>query len=220
MKQNGKGPDTLGFVFEEIPMAQAQAIVAAGSGRHAELMLTLTEKLQALDMENTGKAISGRKSFAFSLPNGKTLEPKECKGLCTIFTTRWGKQGVPWKLRYADSRKLFICVPKIEEVKSRGPYQKRTAEAWAPQEPVEVNGWAAEQLVSLARKVLPEANKHGFIRAVSIVGLKLGLPSRPLAAALGVSKDGVFWCHKEGPGYYKTEVETLAKVVESERKKA
>lgn len=127
-----KQKETVGFVFQEIDLSEAQTIVAAGDGKYSDLVVMLSAKLPELEEKNRNLPLSEQKSFAFGLPGGKEIDEKDRRGLCHTLNLRMKSAGVHWKTHYSGNKKLFICVPlrNADKVVSRNRYltgEKREA---------------------------------------------------------------------------------------------
>lgn len=101
----------VGFNFAEIPLEEAENVVAAGEGKYSSLVVMLSQKLPEIEMNNMNVPLKDRKGFAFGLPNGKEVDEKERRGLCHTINLRLNRQGIGWKITYSGNKKLFICVP-------------------------------------------------------------------------------------------------------------
>lgn len=119
--------DTIGFDFSEIPLEEAQSVVAAGDGKYSNLIVMLSSKLPEIELNNMNIPLRDRKGFAFGLPGGKEIEEKERRGLCHTVNLRMNKAGILWRVTYSGNKKLFICTPRKEKVKKGEKFTTRNA---------------------------------------------------------------------------------------------
>ncbi len=103
-----KSKEVVGFEFTEIPLTEAVNAVMAGSGLYSDLKENLLQKLPQLASD---------KAFAFGLPNGQEVPKDERRGICLAVNAALTKAKLNWKITYSGSRKVFICVPKINNQK-------------------------------------------------------------------------------------------------------
>ncbi len=102
MKKTGQ-QEVVGFQFQEIPLEEALNVVLAGNGFYSDVKQTLLAKLPTLAQD---------KAFAFGLPNGKDIDEKRRRELCSSVNKTFKIAKLDWKIAYSGTRKLFICVPK------------------------------------------------------------------------------------------------------------
>ncbi len=214
-------PKSLGFIFEEIPMADAENIVSAGDGKYSDLILMLAKKLPELEAMNQNG--DDQKAFAFGPSQGQALEEKERKALCHTVNLRLTKIGVNWSVRYSGNRKVFICVPKrSSKSKALAPHLGVSSQRAIRSAPVKTKelrsqSMSSQELVSFAREVLGYMGPFnrtpasvGFKKAVAIVAHEdLSIKDKLLDPALGFKKGGADFIRRKGQENVKTQVEQL-----------
>lgn len=113
-----KEPKELGFSFVDIGLVEAQNVIAAGDGKYSDLLIMLTETLPAIEQRNADLPSSERKGFAFGLPNGNEVDEKDRRGICHVVNLRLNRAGIAWRISYSGTKKLFICVPRQDKIRS------------------------------------------------------------------------------------------------------
>lgn len=95
----------LGFHFQEIPLQEAQSLAMAGYGNYADIKAVLLEKLPALPP---------LKAFAFGLPNGREVDEKARRAICSTTNQTLKKASIAWRVTYSSKKKIFVCIPRAK----------------------------------------------------------------------------------------------------------
>lgn len=140
-----KKEDSLAFAYQEIPLEQIKNAILAGDGHYADVKAALLEKLPNLQPDNT---------FAFGLPNKKEVPEESQHAICIALNQMLAKTDLLWKVKYAKSLKLFVCIPRMTRGSNKNTKKvsARVTQSQAKQD--------YEQVVELYRKGLSAKKMH------------------------------------------------------------
>lgn len=177
-----KNGDVIQFSYQEVPLEEAVNAVMAGDGNYSGIKATLLEALPNLP---EGKA------FAFGLPNGKEVAEKERRGICMALNSTLRKASLPWCVKYSGIKKLFICVPPKNRIKTFRP----KTEIPETSKQMEALMLQTSKLFDIKPKDFKKGSKtikgRCIRKAICIVATEMNIPMEIIASALGLTKNGV-----------------------------
>lgn len=179
--------ETVGFQFQTISLDDARSMALVGGGAYADL------KEEALARIKTQQP---NESFAFGLPKGAKIDPKENKNIKISLNMTLQKAGLPWRVIYLESKKLFACIPAAAPGMRKLPTKKHQES-----QPVEGGSDRLAHLLKVAADVFKPADfssatpgSRAARAAICVVGVKdLGISKHEISKAIGLSSGGVMY---------------------------
>lgn len=95
--------EIVGFNFQVIPLEEAQALAAAGTGNYADLKAHILQQIPKLQPDE---------AFAFGMPKGEVPEDQR-RGICMAINSTLKKAKHAWRVTYSGSEKVFILCPYV-----------------------------------------------------------------------------------------------------------